>query len=232
MWDMEPAMSLPVRSILTLALTLCPAIAVASPHAQARLHRHKSRARVATEAKPRGCVKAPVEVIAPPKSATFSLAKCDGTAAPGGVDQLSVLAQAQGAHRLDPRLVAQLSLAIDHFRKAAEPTRLVLVSGYRPRAEGSYHASGRAVDFRIEGVDNEALDAFCKTLPDTGCGYYPNSAFVHMDVRNPHTGHVAWTDVSRSREPPHYVTSDTPALPALPAPPEEGESHRQDARTP
>jgi hypothetical protein len=213
-----------LRSLVTLALVLVPTVAAASTHAQARRHRHKSRARAASEAKPRGCVKAPIEVIAGAQSATFPLAKCDGTAEPAGVDELSTLAQTPGGHRLDPRLVAQLGLATDHFRKANQPTRVVLVSGYRPRTEGSYHASGRAVDFQIEGVDSETLVAFCKTLPDTGCGYYPNGAFVHMDVRSPHTGHVAWTDVSRSGEPPHYVTTENPNLPALPPPAPSGQN--------
>jgi uncharacterized protein YcbK (DUF882 family) len=232
MWDTELAMPPYVRSIATLALTLVPAIAAASTHAHARLHKHRSRARAASEAKPRGCVKAPVEVVVAAKSTTFPLTKCDGTAEAGAVDQLSTLAQAPGAHRLDARLVAQLGLAADHFRKSGEPVKVVLVSGYRPRGEGNYHSSGRAVDFRIEGVDSEALASFCKTLPDTGCGYYPNSAFVHMDVRSAHTGHVAWTDVSRSGDPPHYVTTEAPPLPALPPPPDEEETNRQGASSP
>jgi hypothetical protein len=35
-------------------------------------------------------------------------------------------------------------------------------------------------------------------LDDTGCGYYPNADFIHMDVRDPGTGHVAWIDASGS----------------------------------
>ena len=45
------------------------------------------------------------------------------------------------------------------------------------------HSTGRAMDFRIDGVKNEDVVAFCKTINDTGCGFYPNSSFVHMDVR-------------------------------------------------
>jgi hypothetical protein len=45
---------------------------------------------------------------------------------------------------------------------------------------------------------------------DTGCGYYPNSSFVHVDVRQPGTGHVAWIDASGPGEPPHYVASWPP----------------------
>jgi hypothetical protein len=95
---------------------------------------------------------------------------------------------------------------VDHFRKEAKVEHVALISGYRPRSAASYHSTGRALDFRIDGVTNEALVAFCKTLPDTGCGYYPNSLFVHMDVRDPGTGHVSWIDVSRPGEAPKYVS--------------------------
>jgi uncharacterized protein YcbK (DUF882 family) len=236
----------PIRSIISLALTLVPAMAAAAPQTEAKSHdstaaasaaawsrsgnrgasrlphrhpSHRRQARAATEAKPRECIKAPIEVVAGSESATFSLARCDGSAIPAGVDRLSMLARAPGVHRLDAKLVERLELAIDHFRKGGEPVRVLLVSGYRPRSAGSYHSTGRALDLRIDGVENDALDAFCKTLPDTGCGYYPNSVFVHIDVRDPHTGHVAWTDVSRPGEPPRYVTQDaSPAstLPTLP----------------
>ena len=33
-------------------------------------------------------------------------------------------------------------------------------------------------------MPNEALRDFCRTLKNVGCGYYPNSVFVHMDVRD------------------------------------------------
>lgn len=175
----------------------------------------------------RACVKPAVEIVAGSDTGTFSLTKCDGKPAPMAVDELSILARpssaarpkqpveglpkskgpdvAPGIRRVDPRLVEQLELAVEHFRKAGEALKIQLVSGVRPKSAGSYHQSGRALDFRIEGVTNEALVAFCKTLPDTGCGYYPNSLFVHMDVRDKGAGHVAWIDISRPGETPKYV---------------------------
>jgi hypothetical protein len=181
-----------------------------------------------------------VEIMAGAESATVALAKCDGTAPQIAVDQLSVLARpssaprpkepiesfsqvrgaelAHGIRRIDPRLVADLGLVVEHFRKPGQPARVVLVSGYRPRSSGSYHAAGRALDFRIDGVGNDALVSFCKTLPDTGCGFYPNSVFVHMDVRDPGTGHVSWVDVSRPGETPNYVSEVASAAPAASAP--------------
>jgi uncharacterized protein YcbK (DUF882 family) len=224
-----------IRSVVTLALALVPAIAVAAPRPEAKPHkggisqRHMRHARAIKAPKPRACVKAPIEVVAGAESAKVSLARCDGAAAPAAVEQLSTLARAPGTSRLDARLVERLELAVDHFRKGADSARLVLVSGYRPRSAGSYHSIGRALDFRIDGVANDALVAFCKTLPDTGCGFYPNSGFVHMDVRDPGTGHIAWTDVSRPGEPPRYVTADSSAPSAASAlPPLPG--HEVDAK--
>ena len=147
---------------------------------------------------------------------------------PASVDKLSILARpaergeaegaarrgkshgtelAPGIRRIDPRLAERLELVADHFRKAGQPPRIVLVVAEVARSAGSYHASGRAIDFRIDGVDNEALVAFCKTLQDTGCGYYPNSSFVHIDVRDAGAGHVAWIDVSKPGEAPKYVSA-------------------------
>jgi hypothetical protein len=42
---------------------------------------------------------------------------------------------------------------------------------------------------------------FCRTLRNAGCGYYPNSTFVHMDVRDTK---AFWVDLSRPGEPPRY----------------------------
>jgi hypothetical protein len=220
-------------SLVTMSLALTPAVAGASHRSK-----HSPRlARVAKSIQSQMCVKAPIEVVAGAESATFALAKCDGTAIPAGVDQLSVMARpatapkptepisvlgkvrgpelAPGVRRIDSRLVERLELVVDHFRKEGQSARVVVISGYRPRNSGSYHGAARALDFRIEGIRNEALVTFCKTLGDTGCGYYPNGAFVHMDVRAPGTGHVAWVDTSRAGEAPHYVpNAPEPAAPA------------------
>jgi uncharacterized protein YcbK (DUF882 family) len=238
------------RSLVALAIVLVPCVARAAPSARtahpartARVHKAESK----TE--PKTCLKAPVEVVGAGESVTFSLTKCDGTAAPRAVEQLSILARpasvpkpaasldalakahgselARDVRRLDPGLVERLELAVEHFRKATQTPKLVLVSGYRPKSSRSYHQVGRALDVRIEGITNEALVAFCKTLPDTGCGYYPNSLFVHIDVRDHGAGHVAWIDASRPGEAPRYVASWPPpaneapgALPALPFDPD------------
>jgi hypothetical protein len=219
--------------ITTIGLVLAPAIAGAAPPSP-------KKSRTARIVKASACLKAPVEIVAGKESATFSLTQCDGTAVPLGIDRLSILARpgstpkpkeslatlgktrtmtlAPGIRRIDARLVQRLEQVVDHFRKEGQPARVLLVSGYRPRSSGSYHATGRALDIRLEGVTNEALVAFCKTLPDTGCGYYPNSLFVHMDVRDGGSGHVSWIDASRPGEPPRYVSAWPPPADEAPDP--------------
>ena len=59
--------------------------------------------------------------------------------------------------------------------------------------------NGKAVDFRVTGVPNEVVRDFCRTLKNTGCGYYPNSTFVHLDVRE---SSAFWIDYSKPGEPP------------------------------
>ena len=154
------------------------------------------------------------------------LTRCDGRAAEHAIEQVSVLVRPMNAPRptglttpvrsmagerewlpgvklIHEGLVGRLQQVVDHF----QAKKVTVVSGYRPASLGSFHQSARALDFHIEGVGNEALVAFCRTIPDTGCGYYPNSSFVHMDVRSPKTGHVYWIDASGPGEPARYVAS-------------------------
>lgn len=120
---------------------------------------------------------------------------------------------APGIRRLDPGMISRLQAIATHFPGKT----ITMVSGYRPQSKGSPHQAARALDIRIDGVTNEALVAFCKTLQDTGCGYYPNSYFVHVDVRKAGAGHVYWIDVSGPGEKPQYVKTWP-----LPLPPAKG----------
>jgi hypothetical protein len=47
-------------------------------------------------------------------------------------------------------------------------------------------------------VDRKELYLFIKELPKVGAGYYPNSVFVHMDVRRKPG---VWTDYSGPGQP-------------------------------
>jgi hypothetical protein len=209
-------------SVSALTLVLAPSLASASSHSE---HPGKVQ-RTARVLDSHPCSKPSVEVLAGSESASFPLERCDGEPIAASIDKLSILARPAGAvkpkepftgkphgpevapgiRRLDARLAQRLEVVADHFRKVGEPTRIVLVAP-KSRTAGSYHASGRALDFRIEGADNDAVVAFCKTVEDTGCGYYPNGGFVHIDVRDAGAGHVTWIDISKAGEAPKYVSA-------------------------
>lgn len=199
--------------VTLLALALAPATASAAT---------RSHAAATPSGPPKACTKAPVEIVAGSESAKMALARCDGSAVPASVVQLSTLARpatASKAHKLDPRVAERLAIVADHFRKDGEVPRIVLVPGNKQRTSGSMHATGRAIDFRIEGVPNEEVVAFCKTMTDTGCGFYPTAGFVHIDARDRGVGHVSWIDASKPGEAPRYVASWPPAGEAAPAHP-------------
>ena len=102
------------------------------------------------------------------------------------------------------RLVNQLYQAQQHF-----DAPIHLISGYRGWArKTSRHFKGWAIDFRVEGVPTKTLWNFCKTFAKTGCGYYPTSGFVHMDLRDKA---YTWIDVSGPGESAQYVKSDKAA---------------------
>ena len=87
----------------------------------------------------------------------------------------------QQVKRLNFRLIKMLQLVGSQFPGHA----IEIISGYRPQSTGeeTQHAFGRAVDFRVSGVSLRTVFRFCKSLPRSGCGFYPRSNFVHMDAR-------------------------------------------------
>lgn len=111
-------------------------------------------------------------------------------------------------HPMNPRLLRQIAIVSDHFGGRA----LHVVSGFRPFRHGQWtahsnHNVGAAMDFRVEGVSNRALRDYCRTIPQTGCGFYPRSVFVHMDVRSES---ATWVDWSRPGQRPMYGREDRP----------------------
>jgi len=188
----------------------------------------------AVKAEPKTCLRYPVTVTHGFDQSTFALTTCGGQPAPGAIEELSILARPEivekpkasavdlakvqgeflspGIKRIDPRLPVALQAVLDHFDKVGIVRQVHLISGYRPASKGSFHATAQALDFRIDGVTNEQIVAFCKTLQDVGCGYYPNSTFVHLDIRPAGTGHVAWIDASGPGERPQYVSTWPPPV--------------------
>lgn len=111
-----------------------------------------------------------------------------------------VIEVAPGVRALHPRLLQFLQSVSERY-----PGRAVeIISGYRPTDGTSRHAHARALDLRVHGVPNEELRDFARTLPDAGVGYYPNSVFVHLDVRDTREGRAQWTDYSGPGETPRY----------------------------
>jgi hypothetical protein len=100
--------------------------------------------------------------------------------------------------RVHPDLLVRLQQIALRF-----PGRTIeIVSGHRPEARTtSRHHHGRALDLRVEGISRERLRDFARSLEATGVGYYPNSVFVHIDVRED-KGY--WVDRSGPGEPADY----------------------------
>ena len=100
---------------------------------------------------------------------------------------------------LHPRLILMLQKVAEAF----PGHRFELISGFRAAEKGfhNYHNYGRALDFRLAGVDNKKLYDFARTLPKCGVGYYPNSVFIHLDVRDKST---TWVDYSGVGEAAQY----------------------------
>jgi hypothetical protein len=66
---------------------------------------------------------------------------------------------------------------------------------------------GLACDFRINGVrNNELRDYLRRDFEKVGVGYYPNSSFVHLDVRKDRS--AFWIDYSGPGE--RAIYSDNP----------------------
>jgi uncharacterized protein YcbK (DUF882 family) len=116
--------------------------------------------------------------------------------------------------RLDRRTLQLVYRAAYHFRTHS----VQVVSAYRKaarRREGM-HARGKAMDFRIPGVDAATLAAYLRTIPRVGVGVYthPKTQFVHLDVRE-HSFH--WLDASPPRRHWRELNISSKALPELDA---------------
>ena len=121
-----------------------------------------------------------------------------GKVAPAAVESISKLFGATGSRpRVDPRLIALLADVSEHF--GGRPMRVV--SGWRDHSyfEDSRHKHSKAVDFSIAGVPNTVLRDYVRRFRNCGVGYYPNSSFVHLDVRE---SAAYWVDYAGPGEAP------------------------------
>jgi uncharacterized protein YcbK (DUF882 family) len=122
----------------------------------------------------------------------------------------NLMRQGAASFPVDPRLLALVSVVSDHFGGRT----LEVVSGYRTYTSTQYtphsnHNLGRALDFKIDGVRNDDIWAYCRTFRNAGCGYYPNSGFVHLDVRE---AKASWIDRSLPGDPPQYDAPEALAV--------------------
>jgi uncharacterized protein YcbK (DUF882 family) len=103
---------------------------------------------------------------------------------------------------IDPRLTRLIAKVSDTF--GGRPIRVV--GGYREKsnARNSHHKRGEAFDFSIEGVPNWAVRDYLRQLPSVGVGFYPNSSFVHADVRR---DTAYWVDLSGPGQVPRYAAT-------------------------
>ncbi len=107
-------------------------------------------------------------------------------------------------HKMDPRLMKLLFQTGHHW----PGRRLEVFSGYRhpdvAKNPHSPHMKGLACDFRVEGVKTAELRDYLRHAFDkVGVGYYPNSSFVHLDVRKDRS--AFWIDYSGPGERAIYA---------------------------
>jgi len=108
---------------------------------------------------------------------------------------------------MHPRLASLFYRVCRYY--VSQGKRIEVISGYRPAAKNSRspHKKGLAVDFRVKGVSNAALrDYLRKTYDKVGVGYYPNSVFVHFDVRQ---RSAFWIDYSGPGQEAEYSKDPT-----------------------
>ncbi len=107
----------------------------------------------------------------------------EGGFASADLDRVAHLLRAASGdeYPIDPRALA-LIYRIE--RRFAVP-EICVVSGYRVPKPGSHsnHGKGRAVDVVVPGVADEEVARFVREVGFVGVGVYPNSQFVHIDVR-------------------------------------------------
>lgn len=145
-----------------------------------------------------------------------------GKVAGGAVESISKLFAATGSRpRVDPRLIALLADVSEHF--GGRPIRVV--SGWRDHSyfEDSRHKHSQAVDFSIPGVANTVLRDYLRRYRNCGVGYYPNSSFVHLDVRDTAAywvDHAGPGEAPRSK-PHHPSPTEKPDAPEPSGPIEE-----------
>jgi uncharacterized protein YcbK (DUF882 family) len=184
-------------ALLTALLALASARAAAGTKASARPATQGGKARTRG---PKVSKNAPVVLYAVNQRETLPLKLRDAHGRPvkglqRRFDHFLRCHHTNTQHKMDPRLMKLLFQTGHHW----PGRRLEIVSGYRhptvAKNPHSPHMKGLACDFRVEGVKTAELrDYLRRTFEKVGVGYYPNSSFVHLDVRKDRS--AFWIDYS------------------------------------
>jgi LysM repeat protein len=128
-----------------------------------------------------------------------------GKLRPGARAAIANLLSATGDHPGAPDRLIRLIVDVSNTF-GGRPIQIV--SGYRTTSffRDSRHKTSQAVDFAIVGVPNAVARDYLMTLDNVGVGYYPNSTFLHLDVR-PASTH--WTDYAGPGEAPRKTPHGT-----------------------
>ncbi|MFW6198029.1 MAG: LysM peptidoglycan-binding domain-containing protein [Myxococcota bacterium] len=150
-----------------------------------------------------------VKLITRHESASIRLRDAEGNVPREGLEALGRLMtrgeqdEVDGEHVPKARLALLLAAISDHFGGS----EIRIVSGWREAggytSRRSRHVHGAATDIQVDGASKRAVWNYCRTLKKTGCGFYPRSAFVHVDVRD---HNAQWVDWSRPGQRPRYGT--------------------------
>ncbi len=122
--------------------------------------------------------------------------------------------------QMDPRL---FDILWEVYRESGSSQPINIISAYRSPetngalrsrssgvAEHSQHMLGKAMDIRLPDVDTGRLRAIAMKMQYGGVGYYPSSAFVHVD-----TGNVrAWPRMSQQQLAQLFPDGKTLHLPS------------------
>ena len=83
-------------------------------------------------------------------------------------------------HPIEPRVLDAVYRIQVHF----DAQEIRIISGYRtPHGGASNHGKGRAIDVVVPGATDDDVAKFAREMGFMGVGIYPQSGFVHVDVR-------------------------------------------------
>jgi murein DD-endopeptidase MepM/ murein hydrolase activator NlpD len=140
----------------------------------------------------------------------FAILKGDRLSPKAYLEIRRVLASWRTGKQVDisERLIRLMVKTSDTF--GGRPLRIV--GGYREHSyfQDSKHPLGHAVDFSVDGIPNTVLRDFLRTQARVGVGFYPNSSFVHLDVRN---RSAYWVDHAGPGQRPKPSYRPAPATP-------------------